>query len=122
MNDKLKSIKFLKQQQINYKLLFNLETLSEWSQRRTDSSFPRYYVPFYFKFSSQNTRRSYLNDLKEFYLFISEKNVSLISDIDDTLLILWQKFLYNRENLSQKSIRRKLIVLSSVFVFVLNAN
>lgn len=119
MNDnKLKSNKISKttanQLQTSF---FNLETLSEWSQRELTLHFQDIMFHFILSFSSQNTRRSYLNDLKEFYLFISEKNVSLISDIDDTLLILWQKFLYNRENLSQKSIRRKLIVLSSVFVF-----
>ncbi len=96
---------------------FSLEALSEWSQSELTLEFKDIMFHFILSFSSQNTRRSYLNDLKEFYLFINEKKVSLITEIDDTLLTLWQKALYNKGNLSQKSIRRKLIVLSSVFVF-----
>lgn len=94
-----------------------LEALSEWSQAQLTTSFKDIIVHFVFSFSSINTRRSYLTDLKEFYLFLQSLNISLITDIDEKVLIQWQQILYKKGTLNQKSIRRKLLVLSSVFMF-----
>ncbi|WGL59095.1 tyrosine-type recombinase/integrase [Pigmentibacter sp. JX0631] len=96
---------------------FDGKILSEWSQRELTTNFKDIILHFVFSFSSINTRRSYLNDLKEFNLFLENKGIFSIDNIDEKILISWNNELSNNKNLSQKTIRRKLIVISSVFMF-----
>lgn len=99
------------------KTFIDVKSLSEWSQRELTTNFKDIILHFVFSFTSINTRRSYLNDLKEFNLFLERKGIFCIKNIDEKVLISWNNELNSRENLNQKSIRRKLIVISSVFMF-----
>lgn len=74
---------------------------------------------FLFSFASHHTRRSYLNDLKNFseFMRIKQKNIQLLSDIDYSCVALWKTYLENELKLDSASTRRKLNCLSSLFDF-----
>lgn len=101
--------------------LKNKESLKLWTQAKTSDQWHDVIPHFLISFSSHNTRTSYANDLKGFFQFL-EKNghtIQAVSDIQETHILEWQNHLQKELNLNWHStIRRKLNVLSSFFVFV----
>lgn len=99
--------------------LNSTEYLAEWTQRELTNHISDIVLHFLLSFPSNHTKRSYLFDIKEFICFTNSININLeyISQIDEKLLILWHDFLTEKNNLTQKTIRRKLNSLSSLLEF-----
>ena len=99
--------------------LNSIEYLAEWAKREPTNHISDIILHFLLSFSSLNTKKSYLFDLKEFlnFTFTENMNIEYINQIDEKTLIMWHDHLTNKGNLTQKSIRRKLNSLSSLLEF-----
>lgn len=100
--------------------LKNKESLGLWTQAKTSDQWFDVIPHFLMTFTSHNTRTSYANDLKGFLQFLEShgSGVRAVSDINETHILQWQNHLQKELNLSlHTTIRRKLNVLSSFFVF-----
>ncbi|APJ03088.1 tyrosine-type recombinase/integrase [Silvanigrella aquatica] len=100
-------------------LLHTSDFLAEWTQKELSTDLNDVVTHFLLSFTSIHTKRSYLNDLKDFIYFASSHQVHIhnVSQIDEKLLILWHNSLNEEKNLTQKTIRRKLNALSSLLEF-----
>ncbi|RDB36191.1 MAG: hypothetical protein DCC88_06320 [Spirobacillus cienkowskii] len=95
------------------------EFLAQWTQTPLSENITDIIIHFIMSFSSFHTRRSYFNDLKDFINFTEKNNTSIkiISEISEKILISWNQYLNHETELTQKSIRRKLNTMSSLFEF-----
>ncbi|WP_186645737.1 tyrosine-type recombinase/integrase [Fluviispira vulneris] len=98
--------------------------LSLWAQKPLTQNIHDAILHFIMSFHSPHTQRSYLNDLKNFISFTEYLNFKCenLNDITENILILWHEHLNSQKKLSQKSIRRKLVTLSSFLEFNINRN
>ncbi|BBH52357.1 tyrosine-type recombinase/integrase [Fluviispira sanaruensis] len=98
--------------------------LSLWAQTPLTQNIQDAILHFIMSFHSPHTQKSYLNDLKNFISFTEYLNYKCenLNDISENLLILWHEYLNTQKKLSQKSIRRKLVTISSFFEFNIKRN
>ncbi|KAB8031812.1 tyrosine-type recombinase/integrase [Fluviispira multicolorata] len=104
----------------NQQLSFNSkEALSLWAQKPLSQNLNDTILHFIMSFQSIHTQKNYLNDLKSFLNFTSNINYKCesISEVNEKILITWHEYLSTKTNLSQVSIRRKLMTLSSFLEF-----
>ena len=74
---------------------------------------------FLFSFASPHTQAAYARDIKGFcdFLISQGKHAECLSDITDTDVVLWKKYLEHEATLEPATVRRKLNCLSSLFMF-----
>lgn len=98
--------------------------LGEWTQRELTAHMTDIVVHFLLSFSSIHTKRSYLFDIKEFIYFAEHSNtpIEFITQVDEKMLIQWHDSLHAKKTLTPKSIRRKLITISSLLEFCKKRN
>lgn len=78
---------------------------------------------FFSNFTSEHTRKSYRNDIKQFFLFLREQNFSLkdLNDIERFHIVAYRNSMEEKK-LAPKSINRKLSSISSYFDFLAEKN
>lgn len=107
----------------NFEFLLNSlnsnDFLAKWCQQEPTEQLSDVVVHFLLGFSSINTKRSYLYDIKNFIQFSESINnkIDFISQIDEKLLILWHNSLHDSKLFTTKTIRRKLNSISSLLEF-----
>ena len=87
----------------------------------------RHYPEYFENYSSPHTRLSYLNDIKQFLRFVSERNIHHYSEIERKQVIdyrNWLQELGGRDGTpcAPKTVARKLAAISSYFHFLVEIN
>jgi site-specific recombinase XerD len=79
---------------------------------------------FLYNFSSEFTRKSYLNDLTKFTLWLQEyaSKIKSFVEIERLHIIQYRNYLHEFEKSAPKTISRKLSALSSYFDFLVEKN
>tara|TARA_B100000925_G_scaffold291892_1_gene282234 strand:- start:4258 stop:5226 length:969 start_codon:yes stop_codon:yes gene_type:complete len=92
---------------------------SSFLETRSEVNWDELHYEFFQNFSSENTKKCYMRDIKQFYSFVQEnlKNVKSIEDIKRIHIVAYRDFL-GRIKQAPKTICRKFSALSSYFDFL----
>ena len=98
--------------------LNSLTSPQEWALSDNDCSVGGHLLFFLSSFKSPHTRRSYKNDIEDFFLFLEANSIipRILKDISEEMILAWREKL-KKQALASTSIRRKINALSSYFEF-----
>jgi integrase/recombinase XerD len=101
--------------------------LGRWSQQETTSHIADALAHFLLSLRSQNTRRNYARDLREFFEFANSLGAQIldVNDVKEKLVLLWlahleqkhTRYAQARRRIIQTSVARQLCSLSSFLEF-----